>query len=267
MTYGGRLEAFMTVPASTTITVTHSGGGPTSVSITAGSYTPTTFLAHVVTRINAVMPSPDFSGSLSTGTSGTGLVTLTCTGTWTITFTTAEVGTALGYVGNLSGVSSSQVGTQNARGLWIPDSPLNLQGNPKAAPEFSDMRSTEGPTGDVISLVGSYRYQHSGLRWSHVPRDKAWYEYETYPYASWQSWVRDTQIYRGHSWFAPGSAFQAYWDSAGTDVILGYELNASAGPTYGWKASPPISSIDPRRVDAAWLGRWTVEIPRIVSVG
>ncbi len=268
MTFGGRLEAFFTVPSAVTIAAKNGSGGPTSVSLTAGSYTPTTYLAHVVTRLNAVMGASDWSGSLSTGTSGTGFVTLTNPDVgWTITWTTPEAGTALGFAGNIGATTGAAVGTRNARGLFLPDCPLYTVAHPASAPEFSDMRSTESPTGEVISLVGSYRYEHSGLRYSHVPVAKCVEYAATTTYASWEQWIKDTQTGRGHTWFSIGSAFQVYWDSAGTDTLLGIAMNSGAGPTYGWKASPPLKDFSPKRVDQAWNGMWSIEIPRLVSAG
>ncbi len=267
MSFGGRLEAYFTVPSASSILASDAGGGPTSVSLTAGSYTPTSFVAHVVARLNAVMASAVWSGSLSVGTSGTGLVTLTRSGTWSITFSTAAAGTVMGFVGDLTGVSGSQVGTQNARGLWLPDCPLNLDGDPASTPEHSDARSSESPTGAVITLVGCFKYAHSNLRWSHVRQSKALAGSESPTYSSWQSWIRDTQHGRGHTWFTPGSGFQVYYSSAGSEVIVGADRNGGAGPLGGWFASPPISKIDPKRVDAGWLGMWEVAIPRVVSSG
>lgn len=253
----------MTVPPATTVSATDAGGGPTAVPLTAGSYTPTLFIAHLVTRLNAVM-SETWSGSISTTT---GLATLDCAGTWALTFTTAEVGTVLGFVGNIASGSVAVTGTQNARGLWLPDCPLNMDGDPDRAPECTDARSTEGPTGTVVTLIGNTKYKHRNLMWSHVTRARTWEGSATTTYASWQQWVRDTQHGSGHTWFSPGSAFQVYWDNNGTDRIVGYDLNAGAGPTAGWSASPSLARLEPRKVGDGWLGLWAIEIPGIVTSG
>ena len=94
MAFGGRLESFFTIPASTTVTATNATGGPTSVSLTAGSYSPTSYCAHLQARLIAVRTGGTWTVTLSTGSAGTGLVTINCTdGAWALTFTTAAAGT------------------------------------------------------------------------------------------------------------------------------------------------------------------------------
>ncbi len=269
MAAGGRLESFFTVPSGVTVSATNSGGGPTSVSITAGSYTITSFIAHLVVRLNAVRTPANWSGSVSTGASGTGLVTLNCTGTWALTFTTAEVGTVLGFVGDIGSRSSAATGTQNARGLWLPNCPAVVELDPLSAPKVTDSRSAESPLGLVITYKGTSKRVHKMLSYSHVERGRVFESSATTTYASLQQWLDDTQYGDGHTWFTPGSAFQVYWDNSGTDVLLGYELNSNAGPTYGWAFSPAISDLSEhvRRVDAGWLGQLAVNFPRLVSRG
>lgn len=269
MTYAGRLEAFFTVPSAVTVSATNSGGGPTSVSLTAGTYTTTSFVAHLVTRLNAVRTPANWSGSASTGSSGTGLVTLNCTGTWALTFTTAEVGTVLGFVGDIGSRSSAATGTQNARGMWLPDCPPTLDGDPDTAPLMTDIRSVESPYGSVTSYKNAQSYQHEGLNWSHVARNKVHRAAEVTTYESFQSWVDDTQIGNGHSWFSVGSPFLAYWSSNGLDRAIGYELNSGSGPSGGWYMSPPVGKLQDhvKQVQKPWLGIWSVSIPRIVSSG
>lgn len=246
----------------------HAAGAPTSVSLTAGTYTPTSYCAHLAARLNAVMTGGGtWTVTLSTGTSGTGLVTIDCTGVASaLTFTTAAAGTVIGFVGDIASDTAAATGTQNARGLWLPDCPLELEGDPVRAPEVTDLRFSEGPTGTMFALVGNTKYRHRGLRWSHVARARTWEGSATTTYASWQQWFRDTQIGSGHSWFTPGSAFQVYWDNAGTDAIVGADLNAGAGPDAGWKLSG-LNSIEPKRRDENWLGYFTIEIPTIVTSG
>lgn len=269
MTYAGRIEAFMTVPSGVTVSATNSGGGPTSVSLTAGSYTPTSFVAHLVARLNAVRTPANWTGSLSVGSSGTGLVTLNCTGTWALTFTTAEVGTVLGFSGNIGSRSSAAIGTLNARGLWLPDCPATVEGDPDSAPLMTDIRSVESPYGSVTTYKNAQSYVHEGLRYSHVQRARVHRTAEATTYASLQSWIDDTQLANGHSWFSTGSPFLIYWDSNGSDRALGYELNAGAGPANGWSFSPPIGKLQDhvKMVNKPWLGMWSVELPRIVSAG
>ena len=268
MAHGGRLEAFFTVPSSTTVTATSPGGGTDSVSLTAGTYTPTSFCAHLQARLIAVNGA-GWTVTLSTGTSGTGLVTIDCSSEpYALTFTTAEVGTVLGFVGNISSTSSPSVGTQNARGLWLPKCPVTLEGHPSRAPKVTDARSTMGPTGRTLTLKGTSRYRHRGLRWSHIAKAQCFEAHATTTYASLQQWIDDTQFGDGHSWFRPGSRFQAYWSNNGTDAIIGADLNSGTGPTYGWTCVPAIASFEPTRVSQQGLLEWwSFEIPELVSEG
>jgi len=262
----------MTVPSGVTVSATNATGGPTSVSLTAGSYTPTSLCAHLQARLIAVRTGGTWTVTLSTGSSGTGLVTINCTDVaWALTFTTAEVGTALGFVGNIGSGSVAVTGTQNARGLWLPKCPMMMEGRPSSAPRVTDLRSSEGPTGNMFALVGNTKYRHRGLTWSHVLEARTWASAAVAAslplYCSWEEWFIDTQLGAGHSWFTPGSGFQAYWDNNGTDALVGSDLGGGSGPTYGWKMSG-LNSIEPRRVDENWVGGYyRVEIPQVVCSG
>ena len=258
--FDGRLEALIVVPSGITISATNSGGGPTSVSITAGTYTPTTFVAHVVARLNAVRTPANWTGSLSTTT---GLVTLNCTGTWAITWTSTAARDMLGFTANTGSVSSAQTGTLNHRGLWLPDCPLVMMGPAARAPIVTDTRRTRGPTGFVVTYCGNSSYQHRELSWSHVPNAKAW-EGAASLNGSFEQWLRDTQYGLGHAWFTRGSGFHI-WDHSGTKV--GSDLNAGAGPNSGWKITQGVTTTEMRRSANALDLMWRVEIPEIGSDG
>jgi hypothetical protein len=269
MSYGGRLEAFGTVPSGTQVSVTNDAGAA-SFALTAGTHTPTSLLAHLIARCTAVLPplSGSWSGSLSTGASGTGLVTLNCTGTWSMTFTTAELGTMLGFVGDIASRSSAATGTQNARGLWLPKVPMTIAGHPSRAPKVTDARSTVGPTGRSVTLKGTSKYRHREIKWTHITNAQTYEGAATTTYASLQQWVDDTQFGDGHSWFRPGSPFQVYWSNSGTDSIVGSDLNSGSGPTYGWTIQPALASFEPERAtEQGLLLYWTFSIPELVSEG
>ena len=67
MTFDGRIEAQFTVPASTTIEVTNNGGGPTTVTIAAGTYFMTTFVAYLQTALTAQRAPRRHDGGQATG--------------------------------------------------------------------------------------------------------------------------------------------------------------------------------------------------------
>lgn len=262
--FATRFEGIFTVPTSVTVAATNSGGTGTSVSLTAGDYTPTSFAAHLETRLNAVRTPATWTVAISYTT---GLCTIDCVGeTWALTFTSAEVGTLLGFVGNISSTTDPSTGTQNVRGLWLPDCPLDLEGDPTRAPLVTDLRTTESPTGAVYGIMGTSKYRHRGLVLSHVSRARTWEGSASTTYASWEQWFKDTQLGMGHSYFSVASAFQAYWDNAGTAAIVGADLNSGAGPTNGWKMTG-LNSIEPRKTSGSWLGQWRIEVPQIVTDG
>ena len=262
--YATRFEALMTVPSGATVAATNSGGTATSVPLTAGSYTPTSFAAHVQTRLNAVRTPASWTVSIDYTT---GLCTIDCAGeTWALIFTTAAAGTVLGFVGNIASTSDAATGTQNCRGLYMPDCPLAMEGDPPRAPLVTDLRTTESPTGRVFGLAGTSKYRHRNLRLSHVTRARAWEGAASTAYSTWEAWLKDTQLGAGHSWFSVASPFQVYWDSAGSASLVGSDLNGGSGPSGGWYLTG-ISSIEPKAVDDSWRGMWSIEIPQIVSEG
>lgn len=273
MSYGGRLEALFTVPSSVTIAVTNNGGGPTTVTIAAGVYRGITafctYLQSALTTQRAPSGGGVWAVSVSTGASGTGFVTISISvSTFTITWNSTDLRDLLGFTATIT-TQTSATGTKNARGLWLPKCPVTCDGHPSIAPEITDSRSTEGPTGVVVTLGGTSKYRHRNLVWSHVAVDRV-YEAATVgglaTCSSYQQWWKDTQRNSGHAWFSRGSAFLAYWDNAGTDTAFGADLS-STGPTAGWTASPAIASFEPRRTSGQWLGMWTIEIPTIVTSG
>ena len=262
--FATRFEGICTVPSSTTVAATNSGGTGTAVSLTAGNYTPTDFLTHLIARLNAVRTPATWTGSIS---ATTGLCTIDCTGeTWALTFTTATVGTFLGYVGNIGSTTDPSVGTQNVRGYWLPDCPLVMDGDPTRAPLVTDLRTTESPGGKVYGVVSADKYRHRGLKLTHVPRARMFEGAASTTYSSWEQWLKDTQFASGHSWFSAASGCQIYWDSAGSAALVGADLNAGAGPSAGWFMTG-IDGIEPRMAAPPLTSYWTIEIPQIVSEG
>lgn len=266
---GGRWEAFFTVPTAITASV-NGGSGAQTVTWAAGSYTPTSFIAYTATALTAQAPpaAGTWSVSLSTGTSGTGLVTIArSTGSYSITWTSTALRDLLGFTANIT-TQTSVTGTNQHAGLWFPDCPITLDGHPSRAHKQTDNRASESPSGTVITLGGTKKYQHKNIAYSHVAMARVWEEEAATPSASLEQWLNDTQFGDGHTWFSRGSAFQVYWDDRGTDTLVGLDLNNGTGPTSGWYFSPAISDIHDHvsRV-GDWLGMLTVKFPRIISPG
>ena len=171
----------------------------------------------------------------------------------------ANMSTALA---NWQSTFVSATGANNARGVWLPDCPLNLEGDPKRAPLVSDLRQSVGPTGQVLSLSGNTFKRHKRVVWSHVPLERVWESEATLDYASWEWFFKETQLGLGLSWFSVGSLVQIY-DHAGNQV--GIDDNGGVGPD-GWSIIG-VNSIEPAKSIDRWLGRWRIEIPQLIAVG
>lgn len=181
-------------------------------------------------------------------------------------------GYATGLSANLSTALSSfatymksQTGTQQAKGVWFPGCPLNLEGDPAVAPRVTDTRYSQSPTGFVLGLSGNSFYRHRGIVWSHVARSQAWETAATYANGSYETFAKDAFYGMGHAWFTPASPVQIYWNDAGTDRALGYTFNSSAG-VPGW-AVINVASTEPKKSSADWTGLWRIEFADVIAVG
>lgn len=182
------------------------------------------------------------------------------------------VGAATGLSTNLSTALSnfatymkSQTGTEQAEALWIPDCPLNIEGDPAQAPKVTDLRMTRGPTGNVLGLSGNAFYRHKGVMWTHVPRAQVWESEATYANASLEHFANAAFFGFGHAWLGPASPLQIYWNDAGTDRAVGYAFNSSAG-VAGWSVLT-LDSVEPKKSIEGWSGLFRVEFGEIVSSG
>ena len=261
MTFDGRIEARFTVPASTTISVTNNGGGPTTVTLTAGTYYLTTLVAHLQTILTAQRaPSAGaWSVTLSTGSSGTGKVTIAMSaGTFSITWSSTTLRDLLGFDANISSEASS-TGANQARGLWIPDCPPASDiPDHGQAPRVTDRHSTSGPTGIVISHTGNLKYRHPGWRYSHVERKRVWKGEEVIVNQSWERFLEDVAWGQGLSWF-DGSALCQVYDLNG--ALVGVRANSGSGLAGWYLVGKGINSIIPKPTDEAkqWNGRWRID--------
>jgi hypothetical protein len=265
VTFDGRIEGQMVVPAGVSITATNSGG-PTTVSITAGTYYPSELVAHLAVRLNAVRTPANWTATLSTGASGTGKVSINWTGSGTYSIAWTANGTTLrdvlGFTADLTAITQgvASVSTKQARGLWIPDCPMNLSGDVPRAPLITDAMPVVSPRGDVTVLVGNSMYRHVGVRYAHVLEAKVWEVAAAIVNASWETFWKDVYLGQGSiSWFTPGSKLKLV-DHAGRT------LGSDAAIT-GWRATRGPFDTEVRKVDKAWAGMWMIEIPELVSSG
>lgn len=264
MTFAGRVEARFTVPAGVSILATNTGvgGGASAVSITAGTYFISDLCAHVAARLNAVRTPATWTVTLDTLT---GKVSINWTGAGGTTFSIAWTSTALrdvlGFAADIvtaaQGVAS--VSPMQARGLWIPNHPLNSDVDSKQAPTETDQRDVETPSGDVVSLAGNRRYVHTNLMWEHVPINKVWISEEIVANESYEKFYTDAIDGSGNAWFTTGSPLRIYDHRA-----------AQLGQTRGsisWKLSgcPNLSIL--RMTISRFAGYTKIVWPRLLSTG
>jgi hypothetical protein len=221
----------------------------------------TGLLDHIATRLQAVRPPASGSWTVTLSLS-TGKVTISCTGTWSITWTDTNLRDLLGFTGNLVSISGSTTAPNLMRGVFFPDCVLDLANDHAMAPIDTDVRSTQTPTGKVIAHVGNARYRHTELVYTAVPRAR-YREASAVAAAltngSWERFAKDTQLGQGHAWFTPLSAVQIY---AHDSVRVG-----SDGPlSNGW-ALLGFTGIEGKKISQGWEGAWRLEIAELISDG
>lgn len=254
-TVAGRVEAAFACPGETLI-ATNSGGGPTNVTIPAGSYFPTDFVATIAARLNAVRTPATWTVTLDP-LSGLTTVNWTGSGNFTLNFAGApNTMTTLGFTGILSGITAglAQTGPNAHRFLWIPNHPLNSDVDSKQSPTENDMRQVESPLGTVTTLVGTDKTVHTGLEWSHVQASRAWISEETTPNQSYERFYLDAIRGNGHAWSAPNLALKIYDHRA-----------VQLGTNKSWKLSGPPTLADLRMTVQGFVTYVGVKWPRLVS--
>lgn len=189
------------------------------------------------------------------------------------------VGTGVGCAAGLpAGMSAAllsfatylqnQVGTEQARGLWFPDSPLSCDDHPSMAPDETDVRMSESPTGVVLGLSGNVKYVHTNVTWQRCPVSQIREAEATYANGSLETFFRDAVSGLGaHEWMGPASPMQIWWNSAGVDTLLGEDANAGTG-TAGWTLVGVRNFRDVAKMSQpGWTGQWDVTFGRLVSEG
>lgn len=262
MTFVGHVQAQFTT-SSAAVSATNGAGGPTAVTVSDAAYfldgqatTTPSLVAALQTALNASRPN-GWTVTLSTTT---GKVTIDCSSTpWSITWTSTTLRDLLGFTGNISSVSAAQTGSNQARGIWLPDSPIMMDGSHLSIPRVTDMRATESPTGVTIAHVGNVKYRHRNVRWGACPTAKVWQVSESTTYESLEQFLIDTQWGLGHTWFTPQSKCQIVMhsgDAVGNELVDGWYLNGVA------RMEDIVT-----RLDGNWDGLWSVALPSITSDG
>jgi hypothetical protein len=249
----GRLEAIFSVPSGVTIMFDDAVIAPVIKTITAGDYTITSLVAF----LNANKPSASWTFSFSGGESGTGKITMTCTdGPISVTWSSSTLRDIMGYAADIVAQASPQTGTKQCRTLWLPDTEKwtphgDDDGNGNAAVKVAALRQMMSPTGAVKSIASTSYREFRGIRWEGVSRARTKLIGEGVTNESFERFWRDIQL--GElAYCIPGSKIRFYWDA---DVA-----------TYTEVRLVGLREFDPRRMRDNWVGKYIVELPRLVLV-
>jgi len=256
--YKGKVEGMITIPTGgvQALTCTDASGGPTAITIDAGTYYWSTadsdtedFLAQLSEDINAAM-TETWTLTLSADESGTGKLTIGCTGaTCTITWQDTNVRDLCGFAGNSSG-ATSYTGTKHVKALWLPDGPpRSAYGLSDAGADEMDQTTTESSAGHVMTL-GYQRRTAQWIEWQGISRAKTRISGESTTGESWQQFVRDV-IY-AEATYCPGRCLRVYPD-AGTDAT-----------STEYRVSGAIP--EPEPLIDGWIEQWRIRIPRLLKV-
>ena len=245
---GEFIAAHLTAPAAS-VEATNGSGGPSTATITAGTYGLDEVCAELETQLNTACPS-GWTVVISTTT---GLVTIDCSDTdWSITWTSTALRDLLGFAADIASASSAQTGTRQAKGLWFPHCPLMLDGDPRQAPRADDGRASVSPTGAVYKVVGVSSYRHRNVRFTHVPQAYVWARSAALQNCDYETWYLDTQAGLGHSWFSPASVCVVGWDNAGSVTTMG------SASVNRWQFPSPQAPDELVLSAAPWTGYVTV---------
>lgn len=244
----------ITVPSATAIAVTNNGGGPTTVTLTTGTYTIVSLCTMLQSVLTAQRAPSAGSWSVSVSTT-TGLVTIAMSsGTFTITWTSTDLRDLLGFAATIT-TQTTATGTSQAKGIWIPDCTLMSDIDIRHAPRDTKARASVSPTGVLSSARGPSSYSHTGLKWDHVAAARTWTLDETTPNMSYETFLKDAQLNLGHSWFS----------YRGKVTIVDHRSVTAGTSLAGWYVAdlPELTTI--RQTQPGFAGWLSINWPTIVS--
>lgn len=249
MSYGGFLEARLTLSSAATFAWTGSSGSST-ITVAAGSYYPSALCSEIQTRLGNI--GETHTVSLDTAEGGTGRVTI-AGATFSITWTTTALRDALGFTANLSSVTTA-TGAQAARGVWLPGvrNRFSRYGHISATAEkgelVTDFRATVSPTGYVHGTYSTKHRRHRGIRWEGVPNSRAKQHHETIVNESFESFALDCMT--GRFSLIPVSPY----------VRLTWQPNVTTVGKLLWPSTFSLETLV-----RGWTGRYVVDLPELVE--
>lgn len=224
-----------------------------TVTVTAGTYTWATFLAELVTRLDAAA-SGSYTVTLSDGVVGTGRATITATdpNDFSLTWTDTDLRDLLGYTATLSG-GQIYVSPAHVKGMWLPDCfhLCSVQFNDEI--DMSDMSVLETPDASNASYLTYNRKRVlPDLRYQTVTRQRARVAGELYANESFSQFWKDV-INDDQSYFRTGKV--RIFPDADTDAT-----------SYQYWVGKGMRDNRPVNVREGWQHLWNITIPRLVRV-
>lgn len=247
----GRLEGWFTVPSGGwTLSATNGTGGPSTVTIAAGTYTTTSYAANLQTQLNTSRPS-GWTVTPSFGESGTGLVTINCSSTnWAISWTSTELGSLIGHSNITSRASSLAGGICPA--VWMPDC---AYWTPYDIGDFghyvTDVRQTVSPNGYVKTLYGNKMRVLNGVKWPAVINSRVKVFNIGSAYQPFEEFWRTVML---------GEVYTSL--TAGSPIAFYFNADSSNTSTYRFA---DLGTFAPPQLVDGWAGRYRVELPRLIE--
>lgn len=263
MTYGGFLEARLTLSSALTFQVLDNtmGGTPATATVPAGNYYPTQLVAEMEAQANAVSGgSWDFDVMLDASiysTAERGRVRIgSSDDPWSITWTSTTLRDAVGFSANISGATVEQDGPKRPRGLWLPgiEHRFSRYGHLGSTAEkgdlITDYRATVGPTGTVHAIYSTQHRRHRGIRWDGVPSNRAKQHHEAVVNESFEAFALDCMTNR-FALIPVNPYVKLYWTTTTGPTTVGRLL---------WPAVFELQTLI-----TGWSGRYVVSLPEFVE--
>lgn len=258
----GKLEGRIVVPTGGWAIDADDSGAPFTATVPAGNYylssadsTANDFLAELASQLNS-SGTDTWTVTGSLGESGTGIITIDCSATYSVTWDAAseDCKDLLGFNANISSASTPTAGALHARSVWLPDCPpQTLYGASSAGWYETSTRGQTAPDGTSTVLVGPKRTANA-ITWPAISQARHQVAYESSTNESYEKWWLD-QVQGEGNWASHAGRIRWYPD-ADTDAT--YTTYTMVGGVEHNKHAPLRQN---------WGGFYRVEIPRLIKVG
>jgi hypothetical protein len=183
----------------------------------------------------------------------TGQVRLADPTGFNLTWNTNPLRDALGYSSNVSGGTTSVVGSNHAPGVWLPSTlgKSSRHGDHDRGKLVSDFRQTVGPVGTVHGLFSQFHYALEGIAWEGVPASRAKEHREVITGESFESFFKAVGLGWAYEFIPTNTLVRLYWNA---DVVSEYiDGHLLWPPTYDQNSMIP-----------GWVGRYNIALPPLI---